>query len=107
MPADAALFTVGSHDHGERIPAHEALDASLDFAAAGIDRLLLDRNGIDVRRVGREGKFDSRLLRVAVKLSEERLHALRAAALKHIVERIKPFPRFDLVEPVAHAPGAV
>ena len=41
VPADAAFLPVGAHHHGQGVPADQALDAALDFWAAGEGRLLL------------------------------------------------------------------
>ncbi len=46
MSADAFLDLVGSHHHGQRVPAHQALDAALHFLAAGKGRLLDGRDGV-------------------------------------------------------------
>ena len=43
VAADAVLDLVGLHHHRQRVPAHQALDAALDLAAAGERRLLLRR----------------------------------------------------------------
>src|SRR5881396_3271822 len=42
VPTDATLFAVGSYHHRQRIPAHQTLNAPLDFTAAGINRLLVN-----------------------------------------------------------------
>jgi hypothetical protein len=54
MSADAGHLAVGAHDHGHRIPSHEALDASFQLALAGVARLLVARDRVDVGRRGRE-----------------------------------------------------
>src|SRR5262249_42046002 len=51
MAADAGLVLVGTHHHGHGIPANQTLDAPLGLAVAGKRRLLIRRNGIDIRRV--------------------------------------------------------
>ena len=48
VAADALFDLVGLDDHRQRIPAHEALDAALDLAAAGKRRLLVGGDGVDV-----------------------------------------------------------
>ena len=40
MAADSVLNTVGAHHHGQRVPAHQALDAPFDFLVARKQRLL-------------------------------------------------------------------
>ena len=50
VPADVR-GGIGLDHHRHRVPADVALDAALDLAVAGKRRLLLRRNGVDVRRV--------------------------------------------------------
>ena len=42
VAADVVLFAIRAHDHGDRIPANEALDAPLEFLIAGEIRLQAD-----------------------------------------------------------------
>ena len=56
VAADAVFGLVGLDHHRHRVPAHEALDPALDFAAARERRLLGRRDGVDVGRVGQIGK---------------------------------------------------
>src|SRR5262249_10082068 len=70
VASDAALFTVGAHDHRQRVPPDKALDPPLDLAPAWVDRLPLNGYGVDVRRVGRERDFDPGPLRINAKLRE-------------------------------------
>ena len=56
VAADALLNLIGSHHHGQRIPAHQALYATLHLLAAGERGLLPDRNRILVGRSRGEGK---------------------------------------------------
>ena len=54
VAADAFVFPVGTHHHRHRIPANDALDASLDLAVSGKRRLSVGRNRVDVRSGRRE-----------------------------------------------------
>src|SRR5262245_43874158 len=98
VAADAALFAVGWDDHRQRVPPHKALDSPLDLAAAWIDRLPLDGNGVDVRRIGGERDYDAGPLRIDVKLREQFARALRPATIDHVIKRIEPFAGFHLVQ---------
>ena len=53
MTAKAIMFLVRVDDHRHRVPTNQALDASLDFAVAGIFRLFGNGNRVDVRRADR------------------------------------------------------
>src|ERR1041384_1929474 len=56
VAAEPAVNAVGVDDHRHGVPADEALDAPLQLAVAGIRRLLVRRDGVDVRRVERIAK---------------------------------------------------
>src|SRR5262249_25032988 len=49
VAAEAAMGAVGIDDHGHGVPPHITLEAALHFPIAWERRLLLDRDGIDVR----------------------------------------------------------
>src|ERR1700693_1055544 len=59
VAADIVFDAIGAHDHGQRVPAYEALDATLEFLIAGIARLEAMRDGVGVRSVGGEGQVDA------------------------------------------------
>ena len=59
----------------------ELLDPALDLPAAGKRRLLGGRNGIDVRRIGRERLTDALLACVIAKLAKHPAHTGRSAGL--------------------------
>ena len=54
MTAGCRLVAVGAHDHSHGVPAHDALYAALDFAAAGERWLFGTRNSIDIWGIGRK-----------------------------------------------------
>src|SRR6266566_8483210 len=57
VTADTFLNLIGSHHHGQRIPAHQALYATLHLLAAGKRGLLPDGNRILVGRSRSERKI--------------------------------------------------
>src|SRR5262245_49022605 len=59
VPADAGEIAIGASDHGQRVPADEALDAALQLALAGVTWLPLVRNRVDVRSGGGEWQLDA------------------------------------------------
>src|ERR1700674_7160 len=59
VAADIVLDAIGAHDHGQRVPADEALDAALEFLVAGKKWLETRGNRIGVGRVGREREIDA------------------------------------------------
>ena len=60
MSANAFLKLIGADHHGERVPAHQALDAALHFLTAGKRRLLHRRNSVLIRRGRRERQVHTR-----------------------------------------------
>ena len=56
VSADAVFNPVGANDHGQGIPADQALDAAFHFLVAGEGGLLAGRNGIYIGSVGGEGR---------------------------------------------------
>ena len=60
VAADAFLNLVGAHHHGQRVPAHQALDAAFHLLAAGERRLLQRGNRVLVRSSRRKRKIHSR-----------------------------------------------
>ena len=102
VPADAGEVAVGARDHRHRVPADEALDPPLQLALAGIARLLVARNRVDVRRGGRERQLDAVADRRLFQRREQLLHALRALALQHVVERLEPLGRLGRIDVVGN-----
>ncbi|MNC94054.1 hypothetical protein D3C83_108190 [compost metagenome] len=88
MPAHAGIVFVGPMDHRHRIPADQAFDAAFDFQIARIMRLLVERNGVDVRRVRGERLLDALASGMIAKLAEQTVHAGRAPGLEHVIERL-------------------
>ncbi len=86
VPADAGLVLVRAQHHGDRVPANQALDAALDFLAAGERHFLLGRQRVDVRRVGAERKPDAAAARMFAELLQQLSRARGPARLQHVVE---------------------
>ena len=97
VPADARMFLIRSHDHRHRIPADDALDAAFDFSVAGIDRLLIGGNAIDIRRHGGKRYFDAGPMGFFLQDGEQIADALRPLAFQNVSERFEPFLGFARV----------
>ena len=102
VPADAFLLAVGAHDHRHGIPADDALDAALDLAVAGVGRLFVGRDRVDVGRVGRERHGHARVGGVNLELSQDLLRALGPRPFQQVVERIDPVSKFQDFAVVLH-----
>ena len=59
VAADVVLDAIGADDHGQRVPANQALDAALELLIAGEQRLEAGGNRVDVRSVGGERQVDA------------------------------------------------
>ena len=98
VAADALFELVGLDHHRQRVPAHEALDAALDLAAAWKRGLFCRGNGVDVGGVGGEGLLDAVPPRVVGQLAKQVADSGRAARLEHVIERLEPFAGFERFE---------
>src|SRR4029079_5862840 len=98
VPPDARLRLVGSDYHRRGVPAYDALDAPFDVRIAGHQRLLLSRDGVDVRRVRGERQLDAVVRRMQRELAEKTSDLDRASLLQDVIERIQPFTTLDGVE---------
>jgi hypothetical protein len=94
MSAEFAVSLVRAHHHRERIPAQRGGEPLLEFEIAGITRLLLERDGVLIRRHVRARRFHAKRQRMARELVEQKLRALAADMRDHAVERRQPFGGF-------------
>ena len=90
MAANSVLGPIAAHDHGHRVPTHEALDPAFNFPAAGIRHLFGGMNCVEVGRVGREWQLDAALGGMNAELAEQTTHAGGTAVLKDVVQRLEP-----------------
>ena len=82
MATNSVVFAICTGDHGHSIPADNAFDSTFDFSVAGIGRLSIYRNRVDIRRVG--GKRDvyvERILGLIFKSAQQVPDSLRAVFL--------------------------
>jgi hypothetical protein len=71
MSAYALGFEICLHDHGHSIPPDQALDATLDFVAAGVWRLFPRGEGVDVWSISGTPGNDAFLVSTALKHGEQ------------------------------------
>ena len=98
MTADAIRFTVGADHHRERIPADEALDATLHRAVARAGDMLGGRDRVDVRGVRDKRQPDARHSRACPQRLEETHGTPFVSLVQDVVERLQPLARFDRLE---------
>ncbi len=98
VAADALFDLVRLHHHRQRVPAHQALDASLDLAAAWEGGLFCGGDCVDVGGVGSEGLLDAVQPRMVGQLAKQLADPRRAARLEHVIKRLEPFARFERFE---------
>ena len=98
VAADAGAHAVGPHDHRHSVPAQDAFDPPLDVAVAGVDWLLVDRDRVHIRRVGRERQIDPLTIGDLVENREQVLHPLGPLGVEHVLQRFEPFARLGRVD---------
>ena len=91
VAAEGLVGRVGADHHGHGVPSDDVADPVLEFVAAGIGRLLVGGDGVDVRRVFGEGKPDALAAGMGLELSDQLAHPARAGMLEHVVQRFEPF----------------
>src|SRR5450759_2937697 len=96
MAADAGVLLVLAMNHGERVPADEALDAAFDDTIAGIGDLFIFTNGVDVRRVELEGDIDAGKARAGSEGLQDLAGAGGAFLVHDLVEGFEPLR--DLID---------
>ena len=91
MAADAVEVFVAAHDHGQGIPAHQALDAAFDFRLPGEGRLPVAGDGIDVRGIGGESDVNAAAIGLELELGKDIASPFDPLALQYPFQRIQPF----------------
>ena len=98
MAADAVLDAVRLDHHGHGVPAHQALDAALDLAAARVGHLFGGVNRVQVGGVRGEGQLHPGLPGMDAQLAEQTAHPSRPALLEDVIERLEPLAGFERLE---------
>ena len=93
VPADAVGGLVRPHDHHRRVPADERPDAALDVLVAREPRLLLARDGVDVRRRHRGRERHLALGGALHQTAEEVAGTGLAVRVDDSVEAVEPLAR--------------
>ena len=91
MTADVVLDAVSAHNHGQRVPADEALDAPLQLLVTGEKRFEARRNGVGIRSVCRERQIDAVDRGVRAEALKNFRSDLRTAGFENGIQRLKPF----------------
>ena len=100
VSADAVFDAVGAHDHGQRVPANQALDAALHFLIAREQGLETGGDGVDVRGVGGERKIDAADSSVRAEAFQDFTGDVGATGKEHGIQRFQPFLDFDVLDVV-------
>ena len=90
MAADVG-FLVGAHDHGHGVPADVAVNLDFHVRIAGVFRLLIGGNGVDVFGIGRVGQINAGFAGLADDLFDQVVSALSAFLGDDAIERLHPF----------------
>src|SRR6266404_6234426 len=102
VAADVVLDAIGAHDHGQRVPANQALDAALEFLIAGEQRLEAIGNRVGVRRVRCEWEIDAGNGGVRAEALQNFRGDFGAAGFEERIKRLEPFLHFQVVESVRY-----
>ena len=94
MAAELGGVLVGAHHHRERVPADNRADAPFDLAIAGVVRLAIGGNRVEVRRIGVVGQIGAAQARRGDELFEQKMSAVDAFGINHRLQRIEPFAGF-------------
>ena len=96
MAANAFLNLICADYHGQRIPAHQALDPALHLLASGERGLLSGGNGVLVRGGRSKRQIDAGFAAgVQRQLLQQPAGTIRAAMRKNIIQGVDPLPRFQ------------
>src|SRR5688572_15971506 len=98
VAADTVGFAVCAHDHGQRVPPDETLDAALEGAVTGPRHLFAGRDRIDVGRRRRVCEAYAAETGARPKSLEQPCRPSLVALVEHVVERLEPFARLDRFE---------
>ena len=90
MPTDTGASPACTHHNGHRVPSHDALDAAFDGPIARIGWLPFERDRVEVRRVGREGRSHIGLPCPIQQVAQQKLRPLRAAGSDHRLQGFDP-----------------
>jgi hypothetical protein len=88
------LVLVGAHDHGDGVPAHDALELALQVAVAGIGGLLFGGDGVDVGGVERRADVHAVAGCLVRQLLDQESCPIRAAGTQDAGQGVGPFARF-------------
>src|SRR5215218_1555566 len=110
VAAEFRTLLVGAQHDGERVPTDVGADAVLDGAVAGVSRLALGRDGVEVGRRRRVRHRRAAAARAPEQLVEQEGGAVLALDLDHAFQGVEPFPRLGGVDVrlrAAHAGGSL
>ena len=68
---------------------------AFQLTVTGIAGLFLDRNRVDIRRVGRKGQPHVRVVGADFKLAEKMLHLLRPRDREDVIQRFEPILQLE------------
>ncbi|KFB71473.1 MAG: hypothetical protein AW09_003379 [Candidatus Accumulibacter phosphatis] len=90
MATDVAV-PVGANDHRHGVPADVVMNPDFQVGIAGILRLLVDRNGVDVFSGGTVGNVDSLLARLGNQAFDQEVGTLGALLVDDAAQGVLPF----------------
>ncbi len=94
VAANAAVVLVGAHHHRHRIPADEALDATLNRTVAGIRQLQFRRNRVHVGRGEPVNAGSAEAHRTVTEFPQQVGCPVRACFVHNLIQGLNPLGGF-------------
>ena len=88
------MILVRPHYHGERVPSNYRADAPLDRSVAGIMRLPVGRDRVEVWRVCIIWEVSPAQARGRDQLFEKKMRPIDSLCVNHRLQRVEPFTSF-------------
>ena len=95
VPAQLRALLVGAQDDRQRIPADVAADPVLDRPVAGMGRLAIGRDRVEVGRIGRIGHRRALAARLVHQLVQQEMRAIGAFEGQHRIQGVTPLTGLD------------
>ena len=95
VPAQLRALLVGAQHDRQRVPADVAADPVLDRPVAGMRRLAVGRDGVEVGRVGRIGHRRPLAPRLVHQLVQQEMRPLRPLERQNRPQRVTPLAGLD------------
>ena len=98
VTAQIRVLLVGTHDHGQRVPAHHRADAPLHEQVARHGRLVGDRNRVAIGRSDRVGQGSAAAAGQFAQARDQVMGAVLPLVVEYGLQRVEPFLGFKRID---------